>query len=116
MRDLSSKSEEQIAQLRNSFEMQKQMLEERLQKEKESSKKKREAQEKEYEQRLKDEQNGFEQELEFIQENFKEKDQRQMATIHQAEQENALLEQRCDSLLKQLKDKEDALMREHSLN
>jgi len=37
--------------------------------------------EKEYEQRLKDEQNGFEQELEFVQESFKEKDQRQMSTI-----------------------------------
>ena len=53
--------------MRNSFEMQKTMLEERYLKEKENSKKKINSLSEDYEQRMKDDQNRYEEDMELLQ-------------------------------------------------
>jgi hypothetical protein len=95
---MTERSEEQIGQLRNSFEMQKNMLEERLTKEKESSKRKINTVTEDFEVRQRDDQNKYEEDLEHLQDEIREKEMRNQSIISQAEQENALLMQRCETL------------------
>ena len=115
MAALNDKAEEQLAQLKNFYEMEKERLEVHAHEEKERATKKMQSLIDEYETRMRDEQSQHEEDLAMLQEEIRDNAQRHQLAVSHAEHDNACLLQKITSLEQHIKEKEERMSSESAL-
>lgn len=107
--DINVKNEENLAQLRNFYEIEKERLERRIIEEKERAEKRYSNLMEEYEAKLKEEQNLHEEELDTIKDELRELEIHNASLTQQYEHELMLRQQSIDTLEKYLKETKETL-------
>ena len=119
IKEIQSKSEESLNQLKNFYEIERERLEKRLMEEKNRYEKKAMQTSEEYETRLKEEQTNYEDEIEGLKEDLREQEMQNSTLIQQYEHEIALKQQTIENLEKHLKETKEnlaILQNSHSSN
>lgn len=107
--DMQVKAGEQLQNLKQMYENERQRLEMRLSEEKETSRKKHQLTVEEYETRIRDEQLQREEDIEMLQSDIKENENRHQNNIKQLEFDNQLLHQTLQTNAEQFKEQEERL-------
>jgi chromosome segregation ATPase len=116
VRDVQAKSEENLSQLKNFYEIEKERLERRIAEEKDKYEKKLAIINEEYESKTREEQQIHEEELENLRDDLRETEMQSNSLTQQYEHELSLRQQTIDTLEKYVKDTKDSLNSIHHSN
>lgn len=109
IKEQQAKSEQQLAQLKNLYEVERETLESRIQEEREKCQKKLQLASEEYFEQKRQEQAQYEEEIEGLKEDLREQEQSYHGLVGQYEHELALKQQTIETLEKYIKETKESL-------
>jgi chromosome segregation ATPase len=116
VKDVRLKSEEQLAQLRNFYELERDRLEKRILEEKDRNERRFSQFTEEFDLKMKEEQSNYEEEIENLKEELKEQESQSQALIQQYEHELAMRQKTIETLEKYVKETRENLLTLQSTN